>query len=373
VKEGARVALITPRYAPFVGGVERHVEKLALGLVERGVEIEVITTDPTGRLAPFEVRDGVVIRRFHTVARGTTYLLSPALGNWLARHASRFTLLHAHSYHAPLVPQASLVSRLTGVPLVVTTHFHGTSHLPLRRGLHLLYRPVARLVLRQARAIICVTQAEHELLDSRLHLGVPTFVVPSGLDLAEVRETVPHATPPKTKIVIVVARLELYKQVQRVAAALEYLPRDYRLVVVGDGPARREIYRTARDIGHLEQLLVFPELPRQELLSWYLAADAAVSLSLMEAQGLTVMEAMASGCPVVVSDIPAHREAATLVPEGRLTFVPPRAPAAEIARAISAVIEHPNGHTTDFDHARSWVTTTQGTLDCYAYALAAGR
>ena len=62
------VGIVTPRYAPAIGGVERHVEAIALSLAAQDVMVEVITTDPTGLLPAEERRDKVLIRRFRTLA-----------------------------------------------------------------------------------------------------------------------------------------------------------------------------------------------------------------------------------------------------------------------------------------------------------------
>src|SRR5690348_12603213 len=102
------VGLVSPRYAPAVGGVERCVEMLARGLVDQGVPVEVITTDPGGTLPPVEEVDGVLVRRFPTIAHDSVYCVSPQVSGWLRRHAQRYALLHAHSYHAPLALQAAL-------------------------------------------------------------------------------------------------------------------------------------------------------------------------------------------------------------------------------------------------------------------------
>src|SRR5579872_3428721 len=105
------VALISHRYAPDVGGVERVVEEQARELLRRGVPVEVITCDPLQRLPKFEVLDGVVVRRFPTVARDSIYYVAPQLGAWLLRHAGQYSVLHTHAFHTPLAFQSALAAR----------------------------------------------------------------------------------------------------------------------------------------------------------------------------------------------------------------------------------------------------------------------
>jgi glycosyltransferase involved in cell wall biosynthesis len=112
------IALVTHRYAPAIGGVERVVEQLARGLARRGIAVEVITTDPTRQLPMLEQRDGVLVRRFPTLANDSTYYVAPRLAAWLKRNAARFALIHAHSYHTALAPQAALAAWGACTPLL---------------------------------------------------------------------------------------------------------------------------------------------------------------------------------------------------------------------------------------------------------------
>src|SRR5512142_2435730 len=121
-----RIAMISPRYAPDIGGVEQNAERIARGLAARGVRLDLLTTDPTRRLPRREVLDGVDVRRFPTLAGDAVYFVSPWLARWLYRHAGEYDLLHVHSYHTALALEVAAIGRLAHVPVVVTAHYHGT-------------------------------------------------------------------------------------------------------------------------------------------------------------------------------------------------------------------------------------------------------
>lgn len=308
-----RLLLVSPRYAPAVGGVERHVEMLATRVADRGVSVEVVCTDPTGVLPRLEWRDGVLVRRFPTLFNDAILLLSPQLGHWLRRNAGSYDVIHGHSYHAPVALQASLAARRHGRPFVMTPHYHGGGHSPWLRALHVAYTPAGVRLLRRADAVFCVSEAEQALVRARCGFArVRTSVVPNGVDLEEIEAA---ATAPRSARVRIVSagRLEEYKQTGRLLEALAQMPPDFELVVVGDGRARSALEAQAKRLGVHHRVHFAGQVIRPELLGLLKSADAFVSLSRHESFGLTLLEAAAAGAAVVASDIPAHREVADMI------------------------------------------------------------
>ena len=63
IPDRLRILMVTPRYLPLTGGVELHVHETARRLVQRGVEMTVLTTDPKEALPAKERIEGIEIRR----------------------------------------------------------------------------------------------------------------------------------------------------------------------------------------------------------------------------------------------------------------------------------------------------------------------
>ncbi|CAN5556167.1 hypothetical protein BH20CHL6_BH20CHL6_06790 [soil metagenome] len=325
VGNGLVVGIVAPRYPPAIGGVERHAQLLARGLTRLGITVEVLTVDPEGKLPPLERDSAVTVRRFPGVGKSSTYIVSAAMGAWLWRNASRYTVVHAHSYHTPVALVAALAARRAGVPFVLTAHYHGTGHSPLRRALHIPYRPLGSWMVRQASMVICVSAAEQTLMVRDFGAQVPTTVIHNAVDISGVLSAEPWPREPGAAIVLAVGRLEPYKQADRLVSALAHLPETVRLVIVGTGAARSAIEETARRLGVDGRVDMLGSVSDGDLARWYRTADVYATLSQHEAFGLTVLEGAAAGCALVVSDIPAHREVATLLPPGRITMVAPTA------------------------------------------------
>jgi len=73
-----KVIQVCARFFPFYGGIETHVREVSKHLKRLGVEVTVFTTDPTGKLPPREVVEGVEVQRFKSFAPCSDYL-SPAM------------------------------------------------------------------------------------------------------------------------------------------------------------------------------------------------------------------------------------------------------------------------------------------------------
>ena len=74
-----KILYATPRYHPFTGGVESHVEQVSRRLVNAGVDVHILTTDPSGELPPVEEREGVQIRRVRAYPRNRDYYFAPQI------------------------------------------------------------------------------------------------------------------------------------------------------------------------------------------------------------------------------------------------------------------------------------------------------
>lgn len=364
------VALITPRYAPSIGGVEWHVQMLATGLASRSITVEVVTADPSGRLPAIEEMDGVVVRRFPTVGRSEVYSPSLALSKWLLRNSSRFDLLHAHSYHTILPLQSAACSKLLGIPLVITPHYHGTGHSPFRRLLHRPYHFVGKWAISRAVSVICVSEAERTLIHRDFGSGVPTTVIPNGASIDQLPRTRNNGKSTGVRTVLCAGRLEHYKHVDKVISALSHLPKDFRVVVLGDGPDRHRLEEHARHVGVAERVLTLGFVTRDELIEWYGLADIFVSLSDREAFGLTVLDASVAGSKVVASDIPAHREVAEYLPAGVVSLVSPDCSALQLAETILQASARNLLSDPENWAVPRWSDAIDGALRCYHLAVA---
>lgn len=354
-----RIALVAPYYPPEVGGVERHVERLATELVDRGHSVDVFCA--AGRNQVEKVR-GVTVRRSRSVLPGRAYPFAPGLWRELHTRRRSYDVFHAHSYHsvAALAP-ASLRVR----PFVFTPHYHGTGHTAVSRLLHRPYRPFGRVIVSAAARIVCVSTPESRLLEASFpHAAERVTVIPNGVDADSISAASPIAA--EGKILLAAGRLEPYKDVDRVIDAAAELPPDWFLVVVGEGSDVARLRQIVAERRLSDKVRFLGVLSEAALFGWLRRADVFVSMSRREALGITPLEATAAGAAIVTSDIPAHRYAATLAEGSNWRFVPSDADGEILAETILAADRAGRAVAT----VPNWATVAERTEVLYREVVA---
>jgi glycosyltransferase involved in cell wall biosynthesis len=154
------------------------------------------------------------------------------------------------------------------------------------------------------------------------------------------------------------------------AAVPQWVRRDYQLVITGGTPAARQegLMRLGSEAGVAERIVFFGFVSDETLRDLYRACALSVFPSFYEGFGLPVLEAMASGAPVVVSDRASLPE---LVELPRARFDPDRPD--DIARVMTDALTDAgfNAELRDYSRRRvgefSWSRTAQATVDAYEW------
>lgn len=361
-----RIAHVVASYHPLIGGVETHVQRLAQGCAETGDNVTILTHQVDD--SPLdEWIDEVRVRRFPLTIKSRTYPLSLSMFQHLRMHAAAFDLVHVHSYHT-LVGHAASGTRL---PLIFTPHYHGTGHTPLRAFLHHLYRPAGERRFEASDAVICVSEAERDLV-VRHFPGVArkTVVIPNGTDP---RPSVPEneTVLQGGKVVLTVGRLERYKNVDLIIEAFRALPSSATLVIVGHGPDRARLEQRAARSTSGWPILFLGKVSEAMLTKLLAQTTVMTSASDHEAFGLTLAEGLASGARVVASAIPAHVALARLAgPEAPVALVDAR-DTEQFTGRLAASLSAGRCAVGRFG-LPSWAEVVKETRDVYSQVLSHG-
>ena len=356
-----RIALVVPLYWPAIGGVETHVGQLATRLAALGHDIDVLTDSHDAGLAHSERQRGVLVRRFRPVFQSEHYRFAPGLAGFLRHESNAYDVVHAHNYHALSSLVAAVASR---APFIFTPHYHGASQSRVRHLLHRPYRMAGALMMRRARAVIAVSASEAALIERHFPAAEEKIaLIPNAVDDEAIAAARPFETHGKT-VIVAAGRLEEYKRVGDSVRALEHLDSQYVLRVLGDGPMRPRLERLAERLGVAERVECLGWVDRLDLYRWLRTASVFVTMSEIEATGITALEALSAGARVVASDIPAHRDTAA-VAKGQVRLVECGTAAADLAAAIAAP------RTDDEAGAQlpTWAEAARRTLALYEAAV----
>ena len=364
-----RVLVVTPRYAPEMGGVENHVREVARRLLA-DVDITVLTTDASGALAPADTIDGVPVVRVRAWPRQRDYHFAPGL--WRVITRGRWDLVHVQSYHTAVAPLAMLASNHARLPFVLS--FHGGGHSSaFRTGLRGVQRAVLRPLLARARRLIAVARFEARFFSAKLGIPMDRFVViPNGSDLPEPSAHARELRQSGPRVIATVGRLEKYKGHQRVVEAMpEVLAEepDVVLEVVGSGPYRAEIESLIKRLGLADHVRIRSISPsdRAGMADALASYSLLVSMSDFETHPLSVVEALSVGCPALVAETSGLLEIAE---QGLARAVPLDAPASEIARAIVEELREPRAVPPV--ELPTWDQCAAGLLGVYRSVLEGG-
>lgn len=296
-----KIAQVCPRYSPDIGGVETDVKEISERLVSKGHDVEVITTDPSGKLKKKDIINGVKIIRFKSFAPGNAYFFAPQIYSYLKNH--NYDVIHAHSYHALPALFAALSERKK--KFVFSPYYHRGGHTSFRNLLHKPYKFFGKIIFSRADAVICISEYEKRLVESDFDVKGKITKIPNGLNLSEFENLKSQRNDKKghekkEKVLLYVGRLEEYKGVQYIIQSLPEL-RNFRLRIVGKGPYEKELHNMAENLKVTERIEWLKDLSRKELLECYADADIFLMLSSHESYGITVAESLASGIPCVVA------------------------------------------------------------------------
>src|SRR6195952_3765676 len=325
-----RVLILSWEYPPLIeGGLARHVRKLSEAMVERDVEVHVLTRG--GEEAPArELANGVVVHRIREPKRPTD------LGEfvaWVERMNSdmlaagvelgdsySFDLVHGHDW---LVANAcDHLAKRFDAPLVTTIHAteYGRHQGWVDKHPQTYIHGVERWITnRSQRVIACSQYMSEQIVDI---FGVEekrVSVIPNGIDPEDLPAQAPaelarlrtEVAAPEGQLVLLIGRLVYEKGFQ---LALEAMPRvleeapGTRFLVAGSGTHEAELHRQAQELGLMEHGTFLGWIGDDVLHSLYRIADLTVVPSIYEPFGLVALEAMASGCPCIVADTGGLRE-----------------------------------------------------------------
>jgi glycosyltransferase involved in cell wall biosynthesis len=299
-----------------IGGAERLLVDLASYPDASRAEHSIALMTPNRGLARLFTDAGLSVHdRGNVRENPLAYLwrsLGPSDTAWVEGviREEGAAVAHLHTFASHVV--GTRAARRAGVPVIRTEH-------------HIAYftdpscAPFTRWSLRRVDASVAISEYVARFVKETMGpIGAASYVVRNGVDTAYFAPRPTERSDADPFTFVVACRLEAWKGVDLVVRAIALVD-GARLVVVGDGAERARLEAMARDLGVADRVVFagYVRDPREQIA----AADVAVNSSKDEPLGLSILEALAMGKPVVafsgggVPEIVHHGETGWLVRE----------------------------------------------------------
>jgi len=312
---------VTPAYEPAwnLGGIVRALSVLCRGLAGQGHQVTVYALNVNGKggtlnlPADQPVDQGGVLSYFFPSTFGPQSLWdSRALLQRLHRTAKDFDLVYASAIWQWLGVATAAVCHRYQVPLVIGTHGSFAQPLMKRHSWRktLYWRAFLKRSLNRATALHFTTTYEKRM-SAHLLGDYQSFVVPNAIDCQFFRPKKGnrqafrdhHGIPQDAPVIITVGRADPKKRVDLLIQSLTFLPK-LRLLVVGPDSYHLmgQWQKLAISLGVANRVHRTGHLEGEDLVDAYNAADLFSLISVDENFGNVVIEAMACGLPILVSE-----------------------------------------------------------------------
>lgn len=313
-----KICIMTEYFPPYIGGGQVNAYEFAKALGKE-FEFHVITNGLEG-CKPYEIIDNVHIHRIGVIGelrspwRRFVYVVNAIrVGRKMHRELD-FDLIHAHVFAGAFA--GYILSKISKIPIICTVH-----------GIHKLRGDAGRfanlwqkiIVGLSYDAVIAVSKdTESRILD----LGKSPkalVVIPNGVDMEIFHPDEPSRVSLRKRLHVdndelligffgrIVRGKGIDILIESMPIVLKHMP-NVKLLIMGDGDLKNSMEERILDLRLDENVMIKNPVPHQEVAQFYCACDLIVIPSRSEAFSLSALEAMASGVPLVASNVGGLRE-----------------------------------------------------------------
>jgi glycosyltransferase involved in cell wall biosynthesis len=346
-----RILHVVPAYYPAVryGGPIRSVHGLAAALARRGHDVHVYTTNVDGDNdlevplgTPVEL-DGVKVHYF-PVPLLRRLCWSPALGSRLSATVESYDVVHVHSVFLLPMRAAARAAARAQVPYIIAPRGMLIRDMVDRKSRWVKrawIRLVERKSIAQAAGVHVTADLEGDELRALFGAPLPPIVsIPNGVDWPAhhlPKSAGPHAHLPE-RYALFLSRISWKKGLDRLLRAWQHVP-DLPLVIAGNDEEhyQPQLLALAQSLGVASRVAFIGEVSDADKWALYESAEVFVLPSYSENFGNVVAEAMAMGCPVIVSPEVGISSLVKAAGAGVVTSCEP----AELAAVICRIMADP--------------------------------
>jgi len=304
-----KIVQLCEQFPPAVGGLPNHVYTISRNLSKKH-DVTVFTSDILGYSFTYaktygvqyeKISENLKVFRFKTCRPYLPYLKTygaiPKLTKKLIK--TDCDIIHAHSYMVMFSDINTLIKYVKKKPVVLTIHGYRDSQQDYY--INFYNYSIGKITLNSVDKIIVLSNNAKKFFSKLVNEDKIT-VIPNGICCSEYKNNINK----KNKIILFVGNLNKNKGVQYMLTALPEIIKqcpDAMFIIVGDGYYKKYLQILSKKLNISEHVIFKGFLFGQDLIDIYSIADVFVLPSSVEGLPTVILEAMASGLPVVATDV----------------------------------------------------------------------
>lgn len=353
-----KILYICNRFYPALGGVETHVLNLAKKFIEDGDSVDVVCSNMVSINSSerfgtvFSEIEGIQVGRLRSfkIFGLDPATIMPYLPIFLIGNIRKYDIIHAHSYGYFSSWMPILICKLLNKKIIYTAHYADETVLPMivKRIFDFL---VAGWSFRMATSIIALTVIERKNIIKKFKVDPRRItIIPNGINLEEYSKKIflekeriavltKYGIENRQVNIITVARIAKNKGHIYLLQAFKEIS-GCNLIMVGKDWGEKERLLDYIEKNNIKNVFFLENINDKEKNKLLKSADVFVLPSLGgEAFGIVLLEAMASGLPVVASNVGGISD---LVQDGKNGFLVLPRNAIQLKKSIMSVLDNPD-------------------------------
>lgn len=306
-----KILLATDLYLPAVNGVVTSTVSLKQALEDLGHEVRILTLSDIGYIdmeQDIYAISSMNISKIYPGARIRFFRDRPILTEIIHWKPD---LIHTQSEFSAF-QMAKYITHYLPIPIVHTYHtvYEDYTHYfsPSKKMGRKIVAVFTKTRLKEAQTVIAPTNKVARLLND-YEVKKPIHVIPTGIELnqfqcqarqeqlANLKQS--YGIPENKFLILSLGRLGKEKNIEELLQFLSMVKLKPHFLIVGDGPDRYHLEKITENLGLAEHVTFTGMIAPKDVAIYYQVADLFVSASTSETQGLTYIEALASGLPVL--------------------------------------------------------------------------
>ena len=321
-----KIGIFTDTYNPVTSGVVTSINMVEQEMKKRGHEVYVFTTSKS--VQPNENQTLYMLKSMPLlIAKQYKNRIATFYSREVAKQIKELGLDIVHTQtEFSLGAFGKIISRKYDIPFIHTYHTMWEDYIhyitPIKgRNIYLkrIVRNFSRGFVRKAECVITPSNKTAKYLKYKCKVkNKPIYIIPTGIDIEPFKKenfTLEDKNNLKEslgigkdkKVILFLGRVAEEKSIDVLMDSMPDIFKDYPnavFVIVGDGPGKKSLEEQASKLNIADKVIFTGKVPWNEVPKYYNIGDVFVNASITETQGLTFVEAMAAGLPIVAKYAP---------------------------------------------------------------------